>query len=164
MMKVSSFSRPLFKSKSILLVGEQQRETALLAIMRLPADPISPLEIVIREKPKARTLDQNAAMWAGPLRDIAEQAWVSGRQFSAAVWHEHFKRLYLPENDDPDLARLVKDPETWSKWDYTPAVERILVGSTTELSAYGFGQYLEQIEADGASMGVSFRVAEGQWA
>ena len=118
-----------------------------------------PLEVVIQEERKARSLDQNALMWAGPLREIAEQAWVDGQQFSAEVWHEHFKLEFLPDESAlgaEDLAARVKNPATWRKWRYTPAGVRVLVGSTTELSKFGFSEYLTQVEAYGASLGVQF--------
>jgi len=129
----------------------QQRGIVMALLPNLPLDEANPIEVIIREPVKARGMDQNALMWVGPLADIAAQAWVDGRQFSADVWHEHFKREYLPEEFDPELTK-----EGYRKWDYTPAGERVLVGSTTQLTKRGFSQYLEQIEADGAGMGVQF--------
>lgn len=143
--------RQPFTTRKIRLVGEQQRETAIAMLRSLPIDPVKPLELVAREEIKARKLDQNAAMWAGPLRDIAEQAYVNGRTYSSEVWHEHFKSEYLPEEFDPELCK-----EGYRKWDYTPAGNRILVGSTTQLTVKGFALYLQQVEAFGASLGVQF--------
>jgi len=101
---------------------------------------------------KARKPDQNALMWVGPLKDIAEQAWVNGRQFSDEVWHHHFKTLYLPEVFDAELCK-----EGYRKWDWSPSGAKVLVGSTTELTVRGFAQYLEQVYAEGAGMGVEFQ-------
>jgi len=157
--------RPTYQTRTIRLIGDIQRETAEAMLRNAPLDPLRPLELVLREEPKARRLDQNSAMWAGPLRDIAEQAWVGGRQFSAEVWHEHFKREYLPEDassdpyDQAQLALLVKNPQTYRKWDMTPKGDRVLVGSSTQLTERGFSEYMRQIEADGANMGVEFHVA-----
>lgn len=148
--------RQKFQTRTIRLVGEVQRDTAIAMLRNLPLDADKPLEIVAREEQKPRTLDANARMWAGPLRDVATQAWVERRQFSADVWHEHFKEQFLPEDDDPNLAELVKDPETWRKWDYTPKGRRICVGSTTRLTRRGFYLYMQQIEAFGANLGVLF--------
>lgn len=145
-------------ARTIRLIGEQQRETAINALRHLPVNPDKPLEVVIREEKKARGQDQNALMWAGPLKDIAEQAWVNGQQYSADVWHEYFKREYLPELDDEDYERMVKDG--YRKWDVLPNGERVLVGSTTQLTKYGFSVYLQQIEAHGADLGVMFRQRE----
>ena len=145
-------SRPPFAERKILLIGEQQVRLACNLIQNVPIDRDNPLEVVVREKQKVRKLDQNALMWVGPLKDIAEQAWVDGMQFSDIVWHEHFKRKYLPEEYDPELCK-----EGYRKWDYTPSGEKVLVGSTTQLTIKGFAQYMEQIYADGADLGVMFR-------
>ncbi len=144
-------SRPKFETRTIYLRAPLQRDSLLALIPHLPLDAERPLEVLIREQVKARKPDANALMWAGPLKDIAEQAWVQGRQFSAEVWHEHFKEQYLPEEFDPELCR-----DGYRKWDYTPAGKRVLVGSTTQLTSKGFSQHLEQVFAEGASMGVEF--------
>jgi hypothetical protein len=148
-----------YTTRTIRLIGEAQRELVYAILKNAPLDPERPLELVLREEPKARRLDQNAALWAGPLFDIAAQAWVGGRQYSAEVWHEHFKRQYLPEDDDPDLALLVKNPDTYRKWDMTPKGDRVLIGSSTQLTEHGFGRYMNQIEAEGSNLGVEFHVA-----
>lgn len=149
--------------QTIVLLTERNRTAALLRVQALPVgnDPV--LEVVIRERKDRRTLDQNAAMWAGPLKDLADQAWVNGRQFSPEVWHEHAKREFLPEDDDPDLALLVRNPETYCKWAYTPAGDRVLVGSTTRLTKRGMGEYLDQVFAMGAELGVLFHEAPGRY-
>ncbi len=146
--------RQKFQTRKFLLRGESQREALIALAQNLPLDPEKPIEAVIREEVKPRKPDQNSAYWAGPLRDIAEQAWVAGQTYSAEVWHEHFKRQYLPEDDDPDLAVLAK--EGYRKWGYLPTGERVLVGSTTQLTVKGFAIYLTKVEADGASMGVIY--------
>lgn len=146
--------REKFNPRTIRLIGAVQRDAALAALTHAPIDPEHPLEILIREEKKTRRLDQNALMWVGPLADIADQAWVEGRRFSAEVWHEHFKREYLPEDDDPERGDLTKDG--YRKYDVTPAGERVLVGSTTQLTVKGFARYLTQVEAEGASLGVQF--------
>ena len=143
--------RDKFLPRSILLIGKTQKETAIQAIRNAPIDPTMPLEFLIREQVKGRKLDQNALMWAGPLKDIAEQAWVDGRRFSADVWHEYFKAEYLPEEHDPELTK-----EGYAKWGIDPAGKRVLVGSTTQLTRKGFSEYLEQVHAHGASLGVMF--------
>lgn len=153
--------RPEFVTRTIYLVGQQQAHIAVALIPNLPIDQENPIEIVIREKQKIRKLSANARMWAGPMKDIAGQAWVSGRQFSAEVWHELFKKEYLPEDDDPELPELAK--EGYRKWDFDPAGNRVLVGSTTGLKTKGFARYLQQVEAFGAGLGVHFTETPGRY-
>lgn len=102
-------------------------------------------------------------MWVCQLNDMAEQAYHNGRRYSDVVWHEYFKSEFLPEETDPEIDRLVKDPQTYKKWDIGIKGDRILNGSTTELSIYGFSQYLMQLEAFGASLGVEFSSKPGEW-
>ena len=145
-----------FTTRKLILINEDVRRRAVAMVENAPDG----IEIIAREPVKVRGLDANALMWAGPLADLAEQAWADGRRFSAEVWHEHLKRQFLPETTDPELPRLVKDADNWNKWGYLPGGERVLVGSTTDLTVYGFSQYLEQVYAFGASLGVMFRAGK----
>lgn len=140
-----------YPTRSILLREEAQRQLALAAISNAPIDAEHPVQVLIREEVKARKADQNALMWVGPLADITEQGYLNGRTFSADVWHEHFKREFLPEEFDAETCK-----EGYRKWDYMPNGERVLVGSTTQLTVRGFAEYLTQVEAFGASLGVRF--------
>lgn len=147
-------NRDTFPTRRILLRTEMQRQAAHAMINSMPLDDSKPLEIIGREEAKARKLDQNALMWVGPLADIAQQAYHQGRTYSAEIWHELFKVMYLPEDDDPEINLLAK--EGYRKWDYLPNGDRICIGSTTKLTVTGFSRYLEQVLAHGASMGVIF--------
>ena len=142
--------RDKYPTRTILLVGEMQRETAQQVLNNVPLDPAKPIEVVIREQQRSRKLDQNALMWV-VLADIAEQAYVNGRCYSAEVWHEFFKREFLPESYTNGITL-----EGYKKWDYTPDGRRVLVGSTTKLTTTGFAEYLQQIEAYAANLGVMF--------
>lgn len=143
--------RTKFATRNIRLAGAEQLRTAMALLPHVPLDAERPLELVIREEPKARKLDQNSLMWVGPLANIAEQAWLQNRQFSAEVWHHFYKTVFLPEEFDAERCK-----EGYRKWDFTPSGERVLVGSTTQLTIKGFAEYLTQIEAHGASLGVQF--------
>lgn len=154
--------RAEFKTVVIRLVSPVQIETAHNKLNNIPLDSENPLEMVLREVKKLRGADANSRMWAGPLKEIADQAWVNRRQFSAEVWHEFFKAEFLPEDDHPELSLLAKDG--YRKWDDGPKGNRVLVGSTTALLKRGFALYLQQVEAYGASLGVMFHEHEGRYA
>lgn len=140
-------NRQKYPTRKFILIGEGQRVLALAALNNSPLG----IEVVLREPVKVRSPDANSLMWAGPLKDIAEQAYVGGRTYSAEVWHEYAKKEYLPEEFDERYTK-----EGYRKWDTGPDGSRILVGSTTQLTKAGFSIYLEQVYAYGASLGVQF--------
>ena len=156
MARGGAVKRDKFPTRTILLRGPEQMQHAHTVLNHVPLDPDKPIEFILREEVKQRKLDQNALMWVGPLKDISEQAYIEGRTYSDVVWHEHFKELYLPDDDDIELVRLVKDKEKYRKWDITPGGKRVLVGSTMQLSIRGFALYLQKIELFGESLGVMF--------
>lgn len=58
---------------------------------------------VLSIKRMKRTGQQNRRYWGrGVLAQIAEQATVNGRQFSAESWHELFKRRFIGVIELPD--------------------------------------------------------------
>jgi hypothetical protein len=139
--------------RTFILTDERVQESLVKVAKNLPLD--GTIEVVIRLAQKKRSVAQNDLMWVR-LTEISEQAWVSGLRYSPEVWHEHYKRQYLPEANDSELDRRVKKPEQYRKWTLTPAGDRVLIGSTTDLTKWGFADYLTQVEADGAGMGVQF--------
>ena len=149
--------RQKFQTCKIRLVGSQQLNSALARLQHVPIDPEKPLEVIIREEVKTRGLDANARMWAGPLKDIAEQAYIEGRAYSAEVWHEYFKKEYLPDAFDAELTK-----DGYQKWAVAPDGERVLIGSTTQLTVKGYAIYLTQVEAFGAGLGVQFSVSPNE--
>ncbi len=151
--------RQQFQQRTFRLIGHQQRDGLLALVRNLPIDPAKPIEVVIREEKRKRSLDQNALYWSGPLHDIADQAWIDGQQFGDKTWNEHLKREFLPDDlsanfDDRD----VKDG--YRKWTTTPGGVCVLVGSTTDLTVKGMAEYLEQVYAYGARLGVQFGARE----
>lgn len=149
--------RERYPTRTILLRTEQQRALAIRTIESAPLDGIDPLELQLREKPVQRTKSANARMWAGVMRDIAEQAYVGGRTYSAEVWHVHCKREYLPEEFDDELCL-----PGYRKWDYLPNGDRVLIGSTTQLKPKGFALYCEQVYALAGDLGVMLSAAPGE--
>lgn len=143
--------REKYPKRTIRIVGEQQKEVAKALIDALPIDEDKPICITIGEEVKIRKLDQNALMWVGPLKDISRQAYVGGRTYSEQVWHEFFKREFLPNEYDEALTK-----ENYVKWITDPAGFPLLIGSTTDLTVKGFSEYLLQIESYGAGLGVEF--------
>lgn len=141
-----------FKTRNIVVTDEERRTLAINLVKNVPLG----VEIIARKYAKIRTLDQSAMYFAGPIKDISDQAWIDGKQFSKEAIHEHCKREFLPENDDPELEELVKNVETYRKWTALPNGTIVCTGSTTELTTKGFSRYLDQVHALGAGLGVMF--------
>lgn len=98
-----------------------------------------PLAVTVAEAKARRSGDQNRRYWA-LLNEIAAQAWVGGRQYSADVWHAEFAGQFIGWND-------------------TPSGNRVPI-STTSLSVDEFSAYMDRIEAYAATeLGLEMGVA-----
>jgi hypothetical protein len=84
-----------------------------------------PLQVTISEYKSKRSVEQNKRYWA-ILNEIAEQAFVGGKQFSAEAWHELFKRQFIGCEELPN--------------------GQMNGISTTILSVSEFGDYMTKIE------------------
>lgn len=145
----------MIPERTFTLINQFVRDNVKRAIDNLPVN--ASMEVVIRERKKQRTKYHNAAMWAGMLNDIEEQAWLLGRQYHKDIWHEHFKREFLPEGHEDDFAKMVL--KGYEKWRELPSGERICIGSTTKLTKYGMALYMQKCEAYAANdLGVRFTV------
>ena len=150
--------REKYPTRKVRLIGANQKENAMQVLRNAPLDHEKPLEFIVREEVKARKQDQNSLMWSCQLKCIAEQAYVQGRTYSAEIWHELFKEMFLPDQTlfatSEQQAEMVK--EGYRKYDTRPDGKRVLVGSTTGLTVKGFAIYLQQVEAYGANLGVIY--------
>lgn len=149
--------RQSFDKRVLILRDEAVRDRALALVRNLPLDAERPLQIVVDEYRPPRKASQNSFLWVGPLKDMAEQAYLDGKRYSAEVWMEYFKRELLPEEFDAELCR-----EGYRKWDILPNDERVMIGSSTQLTVKGFSQFLEQIFAFGAELGVQFTASPNE--
>lgn len=87
---------------------------------------------------RKRTPQQNRRYWGkGVLAQITEQATVNGKLYSAEIWHEQFKRMFIGVEELPDGSVIGK--------------------SSTKLSTTEFSQFCDEVEAYAASeLGVTF--------
>lgn len=100
-----------------------------------------PLRVIVTAEERRRTLEQNARLWAAVYSQIAEQAWVDGRQFPKEVWHEWFAERHMPR-----VEMVMPDGEIRSRRK-----------STTELTVAEFAEYMQTVEAEAATeLGVQF--------
>lgn len=143
--------RAQFDKRVLVLRSEEIRDRAVALLRNLPIDAESPLQVTVDIYRPPRKKSQSDLMWAGPLKDMEQQAYVEGRRFSAEVWHEWAKENFLPDEFDPEHCR-----EGYVKWTEGPDGKRRMVGSTTMLTKYGMSVYLEQLFAAGANLGVQF--------
>ena len=81
---------------------------------------------------RKRTKAQNRRYWGnGVLKQIAEQATVGGKLYSAETWHEQFKRMFIGVEQLPHGEVIGK--------------------SSTELDTAEFSAFCDQVEAYAAT-------------
>lgn len=93
---------------------------------------------------RKRTQPQNRRYWGrGVLAQIAAQAVVNGKQYSAETWHEMFKRMFIGVEELPDGSVIGK--------------------SSTKLTTAEFSEFCTKVEAYAASeLCVTFYDLEGK--
>ena len=95
-------------------------------------DTGSGYELVLRPLKSKRSIDQNKRYWK-LLMELADIAWIDGRQYSKEAWHEHLRREFIGCEDLPGGG--------------------VIGISTTTLSVQEFGDYMIRIEAWAAGEG-----------
>lgn len=102
-------------------------------------------EVIIRPVTKTRSSTQNAAQWAGLLKDFSTQVCIDGHYYSPDEWHDELKKRFLPDHYEPG-----KTLEGYVKWKEQIDGSLKCVGSTTKLTKSGFSDYMEQCYHYGA--------------
>lgn len=82
----------------IVIDTEERKMRALEAIRNVAISELSPQCVRIGPYEHTRSAEQNRRYWS-MLQDIAEQCAPEGKWYARELWHEHFKRSYLPHKD-----------------------------------------------------------------
>lgn len=133
------------KLRSLILRSEAIRATAAAAILNLPIDEAHPWQVTMTIYRRQRGNPANSLYWCR-LAEIASQAWIAGKQFDADTLHIFCKQSFLPDQCAKGI----------DKWTLLPNGDRALRMSTTSLNTSEFAEYLEQVTAWGAGLGVHF--------
>jgi hypothetical protein len=132
------------------LVNAAVKMNAMAMVNSLPLDGSK--ELILRDYVKPQSHEQRKLMWGIRLAEIAQQAWIAGRQWPVEVWHEYFKEKFLPDG-------LIEGEtlDGYIKWLDMPDGSRKMVGSTTKLTTKGQIVYMTQVEAFATQeLGVQF--------
>jgi hypothetical protein len=105
------------------------------------ADKGEPLRLIVTAEERQRNAQQNRFYWGAVLKQIAETAWIEGRQYNKDTWHEFFARRFgiLDELTLPDGEIIARRK------------------STTQMSVGEFSEYLDAVQSyAGDALGVCF--------
>lgn len=95
------------------------------------ANAKSPLAITIKNEKAKRSDAQNARYFGYILAQIAEQAFVNGKQYDKDTWHEYYKRKFIGIVELPDGNTRAK--------------------SSANLPVDEFKEFSDKVEADAAT-------------
>ena len=91
-------------------------------------------QLVLTCKLRTRTTKQNKRYWSrGVLAQIAEQAVVGGRQFSAEIWHEQFKRQFIGVEELPNGSVIGKSSTKLTTTEFCDFCDAVEAYACTEL-------------------------------
>lgn len=120
----------------IFVLRDEQHARALWAFLRGNWKELAqagrPLSVTVQEHKAKRSSDQNRLYWQR-LNQIAEQAWVGGKQFSAEAWHEFFKRQLIGYEELPCGGTVGISTATLSVSEFSDYINRVEAYAATEL-------------------------------
>ena len=124
----------------IFVLRERRHLDALMVFLAGNWESMSktlhPLQIECKPESSKRNLAQNRYYWQ-MLNQIAENAWVEGRTYTADTWHELAKRKFIGCIDLPGGG--------------------LMAMSSTDLNTREFSEYVAKVEAWAATeLGVTF--------
>jgi hypothetical protein len=85
-------------------------------------------------KGQKRSNPQNRRYWGqGVLAQIAAQAVVNGKQYSAETWHEQFKRMFIGVDELPNGQVIGKSSTKLTKAEFSDFCQQVEAWAATEL-------------------------------
>lgn len=104
----------------------------LRANWRQMAQAGKPLAVIVSEHKAKRNGEQNRLYWA-TLREIADSAWIDGRQYSDEAWHFYFRQRFIGHEDGPRGTTAPISTTTLSVAEFAAYVDRIMQYAAEEL-------------------------------
>jgi len=104
----------------------------LKANARACSDQGKPLSVTVQEYKSKRSVEQNKLLWR-LLNEIAESAWIGGKQFSPEAWHEMFKLKFIGAEETPDGRLIGISTTTLDVSEFTEYIDKISAYAATEL-------------------------------
>lgn len=92
-----------------------------------------PLSVIVAEHKAKRNNQQNALYWA-MLSEIADSAWMNGKQFSKEAWHAFFASEFLGWEDIPGGRKVPASTSRLSVPAFADYIDRIAQFAAEELS------------------------------
>jgi len=105
---------------------------------------------VLKVERRKRTKPQNRRYWGnGVLSQIAQQAAVNGKLFSAETWHEQFKRMFIGVIELPNGQVIGKSSTTLSTLEFCEFSDKVEAFAATELGVtfYDLQPHNQDLEA-----------------
>ena len=90
------------------------------------------MTVEIRDTKAKRSTQANRRYWA-ILNQIADEAWLEGRQYSADVWHEFMKRRFVGTVDLPGGVSMAESSAHLNTAEFAVFTEKVEVFAATEL-------------------------------
>lgn len=120
----------------VFVLRDEPHVRSLHAFLRANARAMAragrPLAVHVTEHKARRNSAQNRLYWA-LLRDISEQAWVDGKQYSSEAWHAYFAGQYIGREETPGGGSIAISTTTLSVHEFADYVTRIQAYAAAEL-------------------------------
>ena len=115
---------------------EPRHLEALLAFLdqnwKAMADQGTPMAVTLTDAKAKRSTQANRYYWA-LLNQIAEDAWIEGRQYSAEVWHDYMKRRFIGSIDLPGGQTMAESSASLNTAEFAKYTEQVEVCAAQEL-------------------------------
>lgn len=121
--------------KTFVLRNEEVLQRAL-AFVRANTSEQRPLMLLVSDVDAKHTDEQRALLWA-IVRQIAADAWVGGKQFTADAWYELLMREYAPRKEitlpSGEIAIVRTSINSLGVRALTKLIDEVVAYATTEL-------------------------------
>lgn len=92
----------------------------------------TPLAVTVARHEERRNAAQNRAYWRMP-NQIASDAWIGGKTYSAECWHEQFKRQFIGIEELPDGGTRGISTTTLKVSEFATYMNRVAAYAAAEL-------------------------------